>query len=218
MRIALAVGDDAAVVSGLAESRELVIHDDALGTLDRVTSPAMTVERGRRLAVVDTLLAREVDVVVAVPRGFCGVSHAVARAAGMRFLLVEPRTPLELLLEHLPALLATSQPEVPLGWLDMPAGAEATATTEVRLSDTAAHALGNRLRRLEGQARGVRRLIEERAAIDDVLTQVAAMRAAMNAIGLALLAENLAGCIAGADEPDGPARIEAAKRAFQRLG
>lgn len=51
-----------------------------------------------------------------------------------------------------------------------------------------------RLKRAEGQLRGVQRMIGEGAACDDVLTQLAAVKAAVDQVGLHLISESLRTC------------------------
>ncbi len=55
-----------------------------------------------------------------------------------------------------------------------------------------------RLRRIEGQVRGLQRLIDEDTYCIDVLTQVAAVSKALQGVGLLLLDEHLRHCVAGA--------------------
>ena len=57
-------------------------------------------------------------------------------------------------------------------------------------------ALINRLNRIEGQVRGVRHMLEEDAYCTDVLTQVSAINAALNAFNRELLAEHIRSCVA----------------------
>lgn len=52
-----------------------------------------------------------------------------------------------------------------------------------------------RLNRIEGQVRGIRRLIEEDAYCDDVLHQIAAVQAALNGVGKKLLAAHMRSCV-----------------------
>ncbi|MEW2625329.1 metal-sensitive transcriptional regulator [Streptomyces sp. NPDC048106] len=52
-----------------------------------------------------------------------------------------------------------------------------------------------RLRRIEGQVRGLQRMVEEGAYCIDVLTQVAATNAALQSCALALLDEHLNCCV-----------------------
>lgn len=54
----------------------------------------------------------------------------------------------------------------------------------------------NRLSRIEGQIRGIRGMIEKDAYCTDVLTQSAAVSAAMNAFSRELLAEHIRTCVA----------------------
>ncbi|MFZ5558787.1 MAG: metal-sensitive transcriptional regulator [Pseudomonadota bacterium] len=69
-------------------------------------------------------------------------------------------------------------------------------------------ALLKRLARIEGQVRGVARMIEEDRYCVDVLTQIAALRAALDAVGLQLLEDHTQGCVKGAVRSgDGDAAI-----------
>ena len=66
-------------------------------------------------------------------------------------------------------------------------------------------ALLNRLRRIEGQVRGIQTMLEQDAYCNDVLIQSAAVNAAMNAFNRELLASHIRGCVvrdirAGQDE------------------
>ena len=56
-------------------------------------------------------------------------------------------------------------------------------------------ALMNRLRRIEGQVRGIQAMIEENAYCNDVLMQSAAVNAAMNAFNKELLASHIRNCV-----------------------
>ncbi len=53
----------------------------------------------------------------------------------------------------------------------------------------------NRLRRIEGQVRGIEAMIENDAYCNDVLTQSAAVNAAINAFNKELLACHIRGCV-----------------------
>jgi DNA-binding FrmR family transcriptional regulator len=77
-----------------------------------------------------------------------------------------------------------------------------------------------RLRRVEGQVRGVQRMIEEDAYCIDILTQVSAVTKALEAVALSLLDEHLRHCVAdavkvGGDEAD--AKFTEASMAIARL-
>ena len=77
-----------------------------------------------------------------------------------------------------------------------------------------------RLRRVEGQVRGLQRMVESDTYCIDVLTQVSAATKALQAVSLALLEEHLAHCVAdavaaGGDE--GAAKLKEASDAIARL-
>ena len=52
-----------------------------------------------------------------------------------------------------------------------------------------------RLRRIEGQARGVARMVDEEQYCIDILTQISAMTKALHAVSLGLLEEHLGHCV-----------------------
>lgn len=54
----------------------------------------------------------------------------------------------------------------------------------------------NRLNRIEGQVKGIRGMVEKNAYCTDILTQVAAVTAALNAFNRELLAEHIKTCVA----------------------
>lgn len=73
--------------------------------------------------------------------------------------------------------------------------------TEYRERDK--KALSQRLRRIEGQVRGIQRMIEEDVYCVDILIQVSAARAALEKVGLMLLEDHTRGCVARAIHEDG---------------
>ena len=77
-----------------------------------------------------------------------------------------------------------------------------------------------RLRRIEGQVRGIERMVEQDKYCIDVLTQVSAVTKALQAVALGLLDEHMAHCLAdavakGGDEAD--AKLKEASDAIARL-
>ena len=77
-----------------------------------------------------------------------------------------------------------------------------------------------RLRRIEGQARGLQRMVEEDKYCIDILTQVSAMTRALQSVSLSLLEEHLGHCVAGAIEHGGPEadlKVKEASEAIARL-
>lgn len=75
-------------------------------------------------------------------------------------------------------------------------------------SDDEIAALLRRLRRIEGQVRGVARMVEEERYCIDVLTQLSAVRAAVDRVGLEVIGEHVRHCVvhAPAEERDERAR------------
>ncbi|MEI6611157.1 MAG: metal-sensitive transcriptional regulator [Deltaproteobacteria bacterium] len=62
--------------------------------------------------------------------------------------------------------------------------------------------ISNRLRRIEGQIRGIQRLIEQEAPCIDILTQVSAVTSAMKKTGGAIVSNYMKTCIEeSADNP-----------------
>ncbi|CAO1653606.1 metal-sensitive transcriptional regulator [Salinibacterium sp. NG22] len=77
-----------------------------------------------------------------------------------------------------------------------------------------------RLRRAEGQVRGIHRMIEEDTYCIDVLTQVSAATKALESVALALLDDHLTHCVAEASREGGPVadeKLREASAAIARL-
>ena len=55
--------------------------------------------------------------------------------------------------------------------------------------------LNNRLKRIEGQVRGVQKMLEDEAYCTDILTQVSAIQSALNAFNKALLENHIRTCV-----------------------
>ncbi len=78
----------------------------------------------------------------------------------------------------------------------------------------------NRLRRIEGQVRGLQRMVDEDKYCIDILTQVAAVNRALQAVSLELLEEHMSGCVLEAAARDGDeakAKVKEASDAIARL-
>lgn len=67
----------------------------------------------------------------------------------------------------------------------------------------------NRLRRIEGQVRGLQRMVEEERYCADVLTQVTSVQEALRSVGKELLENHLRHCTTTALRSGDPARAEA---------
>jgi len=77
-----------------------------------------------------------------------------------------------------------------------------------------------RLRRIEGQIRGLQRMVEEEQYCIDILTQVSAATSALESVALGLLEEHLGHCVARAIAEGGDtanAKIREASDAVARL-
>lgn len=77
-----------------------------------------------------------------------------------------------------------------------------------------------RLRRIEGQARGIYRMVDEETYCIDILTQVSALNRALEGVALGLLEDHMRHCMVdaartGGDEAE--ARIKEASDAITRL-
>jgi DNA-binding FrmR family transcriptional regulator len=78
-----------------------------------------------------------------------------------------------------------------------------------------------RLRRIEGQVRGLQRLVDEDAYCIDVLNQVSAVTKALQSVAVGLLDEHVRHCVRDAATGDDPDRademVTEATRAIERL-
>jgi len=75
-----------------------------------------------------------------------------------------------------------------------------------------------RLRRIEGQVRGLTKMVEEERYCIDVLTQVAAAKAALESVSLALLDDHMQHCVADAIKTgDGTEKVREVSAAIERL-
>lgn len=77
-----------------------------------------------------------------------------------------------------------------------------------------------RLRRIEGQVRGIQRMVDEDQYCIDVLTQISSINKAMQAVAVGLLNEHLHHCVANAMAEGGDvadAKIAEAVAAIERL-
>jgi DNA-binding FrmR family transcriptional regulator len=81
-------------------------------------------------------------------------------------------------------------------------------------------ALLRRLRRIEGQVRGLQRMVSEDAYCIDVLTQISAATRALQSVSLELLGDHLGHCVRQAVARGGPeadAKVREAREAIGRL-
>lgn len=69
-------------------------------------------------------------------------------------------------------------------------------------------AILTRLKRIEGQVRGLQRMVDEENYCIDVLTQVSAVTSALQSVAVKMLDEHLRHCVAAAVQSDDPAETE----------
>ena len=74
-----------------------------------------------------------------------------------------------------------------------------------------------RLRRIEGQARGLQRMVEDEKYCIDILTQVSAMTKALQAVSLGLLEEHLSHCVVAAARAGGREADEKVREASEAI-
>jgi DNA-binding FrmR family transcriptional regulator len=75
-----------------------------------------------------------------------------------------------------------------------------------------------RLRRIEGQVRGLQRMVEEDKYCIDILTQISAATKALQAVSLSLLDEHLSHCVVEAAKTGGPEAEVKLKEASDAIG
>lgn len=77
-----------------------------------------------------------------------------------------------------------------------------------------------RLRRIEGQVRGIQRMVDENTYCIDVLTQISAITKALQSVSLGLLEDHIGHCVVGAakeSDEAAAAKVEEASAAIARL-
>ena len=115
---------------------------------------------------------------------------------------------------------AKEQPEVHAGAC---CSGEAPETQHGYTSNKEAHL--KRLRRIEGQVRGIARMVDEDKYCIDILTQVSAVQSALDSVAVNLLKEHIGHCVTGAavesertgDPTIAEAKVKEATAAISRL-
>lgn len=90
-------------------------------------------------------------------------------------------------------------------------------TTAADGTAVATRQLVNRLRRVEGQVRGITRMVEEDEYCIDVLTQVSAASRALQGVALILLDDHMHHCLAEAVRAGGAIQADKVKEASQAI-
>jgi CsoR family transcriptional regulator, copper-sensing transcriptional repressor len=94
---------------------------------------------------------------------------------------------------------------------------EPTTTPPARGYTATKDQLTKRLRRIEGQVRGVQGMVEEDRWCIDVITQISAIQAALDKVALGLLDEHARHCVMGAPERERADRADELMAAVGRL-
>jgi CsoR family transcriptional regulator, copper-sensing transcriptional repressor len=74
-----------------------------------------------------------------------------------------------------------------------------------------------RMKRIEGQVRGVHRMVDEDKYCIDILTQISAITSALNNVALGLLDDHLKHCVVGAAQDGGAEADEKIKEASEAI-
>ncbi len=85
------------------------------------------------------------------------------------------------------------------------------------LSDEAMKDLVDGLSRIEGHVRAVKRMVEERRCCDEILTQTAAVRSALNGVTVKLVEGELLNCLTSCGQPEAEERMSNAMTALSSM-
>ena len=94
-------------------------------------------------------------------------------------------------------------PSEPVRFVTDPPSCHGTTDPPPGYADAKA-AYARRLKRIEGQVRGVEKMIDEDRYCIDVLTQISAIQSGLKAVALGLLDEHMAHCVVDAARQGGP--------------
>lgn len=85
--------------------------------------------------------------------------------------------------------------------------------------DAEVEGLVARLRRIEGQIRGIQRMLEEDRVCEDIVTQVMAARTALDQVSILLLDHHVQRCMCSDETPEAAMRnMQQALKLWMRLG
>jgi len=85
------------------------------------------------------------------------------------------------------------------------------------LSEETQRSLVNGLSRIEGHVRAVKRMVEERRCCDDILTQTAAIRSALNRVAVKLGEDELLNCLTSCGQLEAEERMGNAMKALSSM-
>lgn len=90
MRIAAIVTNDGDTIVPLPDGPTVLVFDSEKNSVEKYENPAIGMTEGRRSAVTNFLLKKQVQVVCSVPETFCSTSCQVAVQGGIKFIRLEP--------------------------------------------------------------------------------------------------------------------------------
>ena len=123
---------------------------------------------------------------------------------------------------HQGSSMAMERRRVSPRWVDEPTRRSGERQGESRVSETHGYAedkdaVLKRLRRIEGQVRGIEGMVEDDRYCIDVVTQITAAQAALDKVALKLLADHTRHCVIEATNGDAEAKTEELMGAVSRL-
>jgi DNA-binding FrmR family transcriptional regulator len=93
----------------------------------------------------------------------------------------------------------------------------ATETATTRGYTATKDQLHKRLRRIEGQVRGIQRMVDDDRPCPDILVQIAAIEAALDKVALGLLDGHVKHCVANADADEREGQMDELMEAMARF-
>ena len=100
----------------------------------------------------------------------------------------------------------------------MPRKKTASVSTGIYLDPEVVEELQNRLSRIEGHVRGIKKMLAEQRDCDDILTQVAGVKAGIQQVGIRLLEGHLDTCVSDAiARADGTEPVQRFKNSLSRV-
>jgi CsoR family transcriptional regulator, copper-sensing transcriptional repressor len=88
---------------------------------------------------------------------------------------------------------------------------------EMGSEDDADRDLLNRMKRIEGQIRGLQRMLSDDEDCSELIAQICAARNALDSLGAAILARRIGECLSKAGDPQSRAGIQQALSLFMRV-
>jgi len=95
--------------------------------------------------------------------------------------------------------------------------ARSRSSTSTRGYTATKDQLASRLARIEGQVRGVQRMVDDDRYCIDILTQISALQAALDKVALGLLDDHAHKCVIGAEDAEKADKTEELMAAVGRL-